>query len=159
MNNTQFVIFCKLGVLNLLRSANERAMSALLNPIKTFLNRLTRLNRAQIKFLSVFSVFAIIGFGPVSPGCLIGLYIVAKRPLWFMALIDQMYADAPLNQTERRADTAEQTQKMRIKCFLGLLGLFIVDIAPVPVTPTIAFYIILTRPERFYRMVLSVYGR
>jgi hypothetical protein len=34
------------------------------------------MNLAQIKCLSVFAVFAIIGFGPISPGCLIGMVVV-----------------------------------------------------------------------------------
>jgi hypothetical protein len=34
------------------------------------------INKAQIQCLAVFSVFAIIGFGPISPGCLIGMFIV-----------------------------------------------------------------------------------
>jgi hypothetical protein len=38
-----------------------------------------------------------------------------------------------------------------------LLTLFIIDIAPVPVTPTIAFVIILARPEWFYRLIASIY--
>ncbi|SJM89805.1 conserved hypothetical protein [Crenothrix polyspora] len=48
---------------------------------------------------------------------------------------------------------------MRIKCFLSLLGLFIIDIAPVPVTPVVAFAIILSRPMWFYRMVAISYGK
>lgn len=113
------------------------------------------MNVAQIKCLAVFSIFAIIGFGPVSPGCLIGMYIVIMRPLWFRAFNRNLYdmpEGAALNNPSQR------TLKTRIKCFFSLLGLFIVDIAPIPVTPIIAFGIILTRPKWFYRVVERVYG-
>ncbi|MDD5114552.1 MAG: hypothetical protein PHC94_11085 [Methylobacter sp.] len=46
------------------------------------------MNFAQIKCLSVFALFAIIGFGPVSPGCLIGMYMVIMRPDWYLRLVD-----------------------------------------------------------------------
>lgn len=112
------------------------------------------MNVAQIKCLAVFSVFAIIGFGPVSPGCLIGMYLVIMRPLWFRVLNHNLYGvpeGAAMNNPSRRA------LKTRIKCFFSLVGLFIVDIAPIPVTPIIAFGIILTRPQWFYRVVERVY--
>ena len=49
------------------------------------------MNLAQIKCLSVFAVFAIIGFGPISPGCLIGMVVVLMRPKWFLALTLAIY--------------------------------------------------------------------
>jgi hypothetical protein len=113
------------------------------------------MNPTQIKCLAVFALFAIIGFGPVSPGCLIGMYIVAMRPQWFRALIGNMYINAPQSQA---IFSAKQTKRARIRCFLSLLGLFIVDIAPIPVTPIIAFGIILGRPLWFYQVALAVYG-
>ena len=51
------------------------------------------MNPAQLKCILVFSLFAIIGFGPISPGCLIGMYIVVKRPRWFIDLTDNLYID------------------------------------------------------------------
>lgn len=79
------------------------------------------------------------------------MYIVWMRPEWFSKLIDGMY-DYPGNI----ADTT--VKNARIKCLLGLLILFIIDIAPVPVTPVIAFFVILGKPEWFYRMVKNVYA-
>lgn len=116
------------------------------------------MNPAQIKCLAVFALFAIIGFGPVSPGCLIGMYIVARRPQWFRELIGNLYINVPQSQATFSADPAKQTRRARIQCFLSLLGLFIVDIAPIPVTPIIAFGIILGRPLWFYHLALTVYG-
>lgn len=110
------------------------------------------INVTQIKCLAVFSVFAIIGFGPISPGCLIGMTIVLVRPQWFLTLIENMYASLAI------AHSPEQSLQSRIKCFCGLLTLFIIDILPVPVTPVIAFVIILARPAWFYRLVLNIYG-
>jgi len=113
------------------------------------------MNVAQIKCLSVFSLFAIIGFGPVSPGCLIGMYIVVMRSEWFLRLVKNMYGN-PL--ASNSIVIVQQTKNSRIKSFLSLLTLFIIDIAPIPVTPVIAFLIILSRPQWFYRAVRNVYG-
>ena len=51
------------------------------------------MNRAQIKCLSVFAIFAVIGFGPVSPGCLIGMYVVIMRPSCFLHLAEGLYSN------------------------------------------------------------------
>ncbi|WGS87657.1 hypothetical protein [Methylomonas sp. UP202] len=113
------------------------------------------LNTAQIKCLSVFSIFAIIGFGPISPGCLIGMYIVVKRPDWFRLLIEAMYRD---KARDTGFISAARTRETRIKAFASLFTLFLIDIAPVPVTPVIAFAVILSRPHWLYRVVRQVYG-
>jgi len=116
------------------------------------------MNSAQIKCLCVFAVFAVIGFGPVSPGCLIGIYIVAFRPYWFWALANSLYADLPRPQPPVSTDIVQDSKQARKKCFFGLLGLFILDIAPVPVTPVVAFFIITIRPLWFYRLIARIYG-
>ncbi len=113
------------------------------------------INKAQIQCLAIFSLFAIIGFGPISPGCLIGMFIVLFKPHWFWQLAVNLYAGKPISLPV--IISAEQSKQARKKCFLGLLTLFIIDIAPVPVTPTIAFVIILARPEWFYRLIASIY--
>ncbi len=112
------------------------------------------LNVAQLKCLAVFSSFAIIGFGPISPGCLLGLYIVWKRPEWFLRLVGRVY------EHPRHAEfmSAQQSRRARIKSFLTLLALFVLDILPLPITPIVAFGIILARPQWFYRAVTHVYG-
>lgn len=115
------------------------------------------MNSTQAKCLAVFSVFAVIGFGPISPGCFIGMFIVVVRPVWFLKLIDDMYAGLPVNPSPAIENSHVQTGSIRIKVFLSLLVLLAIDIAPVPVTPVIAFFLILSRPEWFYRMVLQVY--
>jgi hypothetical protein len=117
------------------------------------------MNLTQIKCLSVFAIFAIIGFGPISPGCLIGMYIVLFRPLWFWTVAVNLYTNKRVPQTSIETVSVIQTQQIRKKCFLSILGLFILDIAPVPVTPVVAFVIILSRPVWFYRLVTKVYGK
>ena len=112
------------------------------------------MNPAQLKCILVFSLFAIIGFGPISPGCLIGMYVVIKRPKWFIDLADNLYIDKHIFD----ASTEDQAKKTRKKCFLCLFILFIIDIAPVPVTPIIAFIIILSRPQWFYHTIKAVYS-
>jgi hypothetical protein len=110
------------------------------------------MNKAQLKCLGVFSVFAIIGFGPISLGCLIGMYVTVKRPQWFIELMDEMYQYRVMDNSKLKDLTS-----YRLKVFLSILTLFIIDIAPVPVTPVIAFIIILSRPDWFYRVVKNVY--
>lgn len=117
--------------------------------------KLPFLNLAQVKCLAVFSVFAVIGFGPISPGCLIGMFVVLMRPLWFWNLIGALYA----NSQPFQLSFSSESKQTRKKVFLYLFGLFVVDIAPVPVTPVIAFCIILSKPLWFYRMVTKVYGQ
>lgn len=115
------------------------------------------MNPARIKCLLVFGLFAVIGFGPVSPGCLIGLYITMARPRWFIELTRELYSEhgqrlyAVLPASNHSAQT-------RQKCFASLLALFILDIAPVPVTPAVAFVILLTRPRWFYQMIENLYA-
>lgn len=116
------------------------------------------MNRALIKCLATFGVFAIIGFGPISPGCLIGMYVTVMRPSWFLALTRELYSDNGRPLYTLSVDP-KQARYSRRKCFAGLLALFILDIAPVPVTPTVAFAILLSRPLWFYRMVENVYYR
>jgi hypothetical protein len=116
------------------------------------------MNLEQIKCLSVFAVFAIIGFGPISPGCLIGMFVVLIRPKWFLALTLAMYrTDCGKGHLEE-LDNINYVENARIKVFCSLVTLFLIDIAPVPVTPVIAFCIILMRPLWFYRLVDSVYS-
>ncbi len=111
------------------------------------------INTAQLKCLLFFSVFAIIGFGPVSPGCLIGMFVIKKRPQWFLELTDNVYNNKLINNS-----SITENKQIRKKCFLYLLCLFIIDIAPVPVTPVIAFVIILSRPSWFYHTIKGVYS-
>lgn len=115
------------------------------------------MNPALFKCLCVFSLFAIIGFGPISPGCLIGMYVVTTRPDWFIKLVRELYSDQgklrfPLPNPPFNSLLTRQ------RCFLSLLGLFILDIAPVPVTPVVAFIILLSRPRWFYEMVEKIYA-
>ena len=114
------------------------------------------MNITQIKCLSVFAIFAIIGFGPISPGCLIGMSVVLMRPAWFWQVMTGLYAN--VSPIPMPCLAADMIKRARIKCFLSLLGLFIIDIAPVPVTPVIAFVIIIVRPQWFYRIVATIYG-
>jgi hypothetical protein len=109
------------------------------------------MNNAQLKCLSVFAIFWVIGFGPISPGCLIGMYVVMMRPIWFLQLVDNLYSNF-------MAPGFIESNNTRIKAFLCLLILFVIDIAPVPVTPVIAYVIILSRPQWFFRVVRGVYS-
>lgn len=111
------------------------------------------MNLTQIKCLAVFSLFLIIGFGPISITCLIGLYVVLIRPQWFWQLINNLYAKLALPQP------IKFIEHPRIKCFFSLIGLFIIDIAPVPVNSVIAIIIVLVRPIWFYNLVVNIYDK
>lgn len=115
------------------------------------------MNSAQLKCLGVFSIFAIIGFGPISPGCLIGMFVIIRRPDWFLALIESMYEDKSFDQQLASLNQSITITYARLKAFMVLVLLFILDIVPVPVTPVFAFAIILSRPVWFYQVVRSVY--
>jgi len=113
------------------------------------------LNLAQIKCLAVLAIFAIIGFGPVSPTCLIGLYVVSLRPRWFWRLACHVYDTTPIHES---AVTENNALILRIKCFLSVLVLFVVDIAPIPVASPVAIMVVLTKPQWFYRLTTKIYG-
>jgi hypothetical protein len=114
------------------------------------------MNFARINCILVFSVFAVIGFGPVSPGCLIGMYTVIARPRWFIKLARAVYTQdgQMLHPLPPPPPNPLLTRK---KCFLSLFCLFIVDILPVPVTPAVAFIMLLFRPRWFYELIETVY--
>jgi len=82
---------------------------------------------------------------------LIGMYIVIMRPIRFLQLVDNLYSDL-------KAPGFIASNNTRIRAFLCLLILFIIDMAPVPVTPAIAFVIILSRPQWFLGLVGNVYS-
>jgi hypothetical protein len=90
---------------------------------------------------------------------LIGMFVVLMRPLWFWNLVSNLYARPKPYHAVPAVDIVNQANKTRKKSFLCLLGLFIIDIAPIPITPVIAFGIILGRPLWFYRLVSRIYGQ
>lgn len=115
------------------------------------------MNKAQLKCLAVFAIFAVIGFGPISPGCLIGMAVVILRPEWFLTLLIELYADKANTANLPEAISPAQSRQARRKAFLSLASLFIIDILPVPVTPAIAVVIILARPVWFYCLFAAIY--
>jgi len=116
------------------------------------------MNLTQIKCLLVLAGFAIIGFGPISPTCLIGMYVVAARPRWFLDLIRHLYTNKGNPRHSPAPGPSGNSGSARLQCFLSLLGLFIVDILPFPVTSTIAIPVVLVRPRWFYELVETIYG-
>ncbi len=116
------------------------------------------MNLTQVKCLLVFCPFAVIGFGPISITCLIGFYIVAMRPLWFLNLVIDLYDKPTPARAGLPGEASRHSASARLKCFLCLLVLFILDIAPIPVASMLAFVIILARPMGFFRIVTTMYG-
>ena len=116
------------------------------------------MNSTQIKCLLVFGVFAGIGFGPVSPGCLIGMFSVMFRPQWMLQVVRGLYQNQGQPMYSVPPAESEALRTLRIKGFLSFLVLFLIDIAPYPVTPSIAIPIILIRPRWFYEWVERIYA-
>jgi hypothetical protein len=117
------------------------------------------MNAAQFKCLLVLSILAVIGFGPVSITCLIGMYIVIGRPEWFIRLVGDLYDHQPRFQVRGAGNPQKRIGRARIMSFLTLLGLFVIDILPLPTTAILAFFIIFNRPLWFIRTVANVYGK
>jgi hypothetical protein len=116
------------------------------------------MNWTQLKCLLVFGVFAGIGFGPVSPGCLIGTFSVMARPPWMLRVVRSLYQRQQQLIYPMPSIDPKATGRIRIKAFLSFLILFIIDIAPYPVTPSIAIPIILIRPRWFFAWVERIYA-
>jgi hypothetical protein len=115
----------------------------------------------QIKCLLVMAVLALIGFGPLSLTCLIGFYILAARPNWFLVVVCELYRDSAISTAGPAFATSARSPAVvvRVKTAVVLLTLLILDIAPVPVTGTIGLFVILTRPAWFERLVYAIYGQ
>gem|GEM_PF-450189 len=117
------------------------------------------MNWTQLKCLLVFGVFAAIGFGPVSPGCLIGLYSVVVRPPWMLRAVRNLYHRQGQPLYPAPTPEPQSTGQTRIKAFLSFLTLFLIDIAPYPVTPSIAIPLILIRPRWLLEWVEQLYAK
>jgi len=111
------------------------------------------MNATQIKSFLALTVLAIIGFGPLSLTCLIGMFIVVRRPKWFYQVVDDLYRGIACGP----ADCSSETTTVRVKCFLCLAILLVLDIAPVPVTGSIGLYVVATRPCWFKTLVEKIY--
>ncbi|XSG84687.1 MAG: hypothetical protein ACPW60_13245 [Methylohalobius sp. ZOD2] len=117
------------------------------------------MNGTQLKCLLAMTVLALTGFGPLSLTCLIGMFVLIRRPIWFFQVVQNLYdnhraqaVDLPPRNNGTSATVA------RIKSFLSLLTLLILDIAPVPVTGSIGLYVVTTRPKWFKTLVERIYN-
>lgn len=110
------------------------------------------MNSAQIKLTLVFLVFAVIGFGPISPGCLIGLGVILMRPHWFRELIHNLYLGKSLDGPIRPG------RFIRVQAAIVLATLLVIDVLPFPVTPSLVIPLIFIRPAWLYRTVEAIYS-
>jgi hypothetical protein len=60
---------------------------------------------------------------------------------------------------ERAEKRRSATRMARIKTFLSLLVLLVLDIAPIPVAGSIGLYVVVARPCWFKTLVEKIYGR
>ncbi|QSA99205.1 hypothetical protein [Methylococcus sp. EFPC2] len=114
------------------------------------------MNGTQLKCFLVILILFFIGFGPLSLTCLIGIGIVIWRPAWFYRVVRELYRGHGESSLEREPTNFE-TAAARIKCLLSLLLLLLLDIAPVPVTGTLALCVVIARPFWFKRLVETIY--
>lgn len=98
---------------------------------------------------------SLIGFGPLSITCLIGLHAVLARPDWLLRTTRALYGrpTAATGLTEPAPNGW-----LRLKVVAALLALLLLDIAPVPVTGTIGLSVVLLRPPWFLELVEAIYA-
>jgi hypothetical protein len=109
-------------------------------------------NWTQIKLALVLSLFFIIGFGPISPSCLIGIHVVLRRPRWFYQLILHLY------EGKRRKGSWVPGRSIRLQALMVLMTLLIIDILPLPVTASLLLPLVFIRPLWFYQAVKGIYA-
>lgn len=114
------------------------------------------MNRARIEAFASLFILNLIGFGPISLTALIGLYLLWARPQCFLTWVRKIY-ERPNQRPRLPVNTS--ARKRQIEGSLILLGLFIIDVLPVPVTGGIALVITWLRPKSFLNWLEAVYGR
>lgn len=112
------------------------------------------MNAARIKSFFTLLVLALIGFGPISLTALIGLYVVGRRPAWFIELVEAVYRGKRIRPSPMPCAAAYP----RTRCAAGLVGLLILDIVPIPVVGSIGLYVVLARPAWFLRLARNLYA-
>jgi len=118
-------------------------------------------NSIRVKCFLVLLMLSVIGFGPLSLTALIGMYVVLRRPEWFDGVVREVYRGRTFVPAEDDTlDTTLSTSAIsaRIRCFLALVLLLVLDIAPFPVVGSIGIYVILVRPRWFLDLVSRIYG-
>ncbi len=121
------------------------------------------MNSIRLQCFVVFLLLCLIGFGPLSITALLGMYVVWRRPHWFLRVVDGLYRGAHRNPAEidrsGKRNLGASTTATRVRCFLALMFLLVLDIAPVPVVGGIGLYVIIRRPRWFVDLVDRIYGR
>ncbi|WP_460035749.1 hypothetical protein [Methylothermus subterraneus] len=115
------------------------------------------MNRTQLKCLLVMIVLALIGFGPLSLTCLIGLFVVIARPRWFFELVQDLYRNGGNKVPFAPPARSAAANVARCKAFVCLIGLLLLDIAPVPVAGSLGLYLVIARPKWFKAFVETLY--
>ena len=113
----------------------------------------------RIKCLLIMLLFSLIGFGPLSLTCLIGIYVVLVRPAWFIRVARDLYLrpnDSVMN--EKMLPGPSGNFVIRGKAFISLIMLLILDIAPLPITGIIGLIVVLSRPVWFIELVQQIYA-
>jgi hypothetical protein len=86
------------------------------------------------------------------------MYSVVARPQRLLGVTRALYQRQGVPMFSMSSIESESSKRIRLKAFLSFLILFLIDIAPYPVTPSIAIPIILIRPRWFYEWVERIYA-
>ena len=113
----------------------------------------------RIKCLLVMLLFSLIGFGPLSLTCLIGIYVVLVRPAWFIRVARNLYLRPNVSvKSENMPSVPAGNFLVRGKAFINLVMLLILDIAPLPIAGIIGLTVVLFRPVWFIELVEQIYA-
>lgn len=99
-----------------------------------------------------------IGFGPVSLTALIGMAIVVGRPAWFLRVVLDVYRGSCQLPPITSRQHPKPALGARVRTFMTLAALMILDIAPFPVVGSFGLGIATFRPAWFLRLVAKIYG-
>jgi hypothetical protein len=117
------------------------------------------MNGTQLKCILVMAAIDVVGLGPLCITCLLGMGILVGRPEWFRVLVRDLYQGKGALAAESRAGEGQPNSlSTRVKCFLALSVLMVVDILPVPVAGSIGMYVAVLRPMWFRDLVDRIYG-
>lgn len=80
------------------------------------------------------------------------MFVVVMRPRWFHQMIHTLYTDKTKPQPNG------SLALMQVQSLAVLLTLFIIDILPFPVTPSLVLPMFFIRPAWMYQVVETLYA-
>lgn len=116
--------------------------------------------RTQTKCTLAICGLLIIELLPVPISSVYSLYAVRKRPDWLPSVVDNLYADKPMKETETMTQLTldfHDPMVTRKKCTITLAIIFVIDLLVPVIIPT-ALYIVRRRPMWFKEVIVKLYS-